>query len=131
MSNHNQIAYDVARDLWEPGDSVGDTVHPLDWGQYGDLQLGDYAKARTWIERVEMVARESDGQARAMSSLPLLNARYIVESEEWKMLPVRDDSSAHELLATGISAVKTGDLATANRPRPSCRRWPRATTRPT
>ena len=113
VSNHNQIAYDVARDLWEPGDSVGDTVHPLDWGQYGDLQLGDYAKARTWIERLEMVFRESEGQARAASSLPLLNARYVVETEEWKTLPVTDDSSAHELLATGISAVKTGDLATA------------------
>ena len=113
VSNHNQIAYDVARSLWEPGDSVGDTVHPLDWGQYGDLQRGDYAKARTWIERLEMVALESYGQARAMSSLPLLNARYIVESEEWKTLPVTDDSPAHELLATGISAVKTGDLATA------------------
>ena len=113
VSNHNQIAYDVARDLWEPGDSVGDTVHPLDWGQYGDLQLGDYAKARTWIERLEMVATESDGQARAMSSLPLLNARYVVETEEWATRPVTDDSRAPELLATGISAVKTGDLATA------------------
>jgi hypothetical protein len=113
VSNHNQIAYDVARELWEPGDSVGDTVHALDWGQYGDLQLGDYAKGRTWIERLEMVARESDGQARAITSLPLLNARYVVESEEWRTQPVTDDSSAHELLATGISAVKTGDLATA------------------
>ena len=113
VSNHNQIAYDVARDLWEPGDSVGDTVHPLDWGQYGDLQLGDYAKARTWIERLEMVFRESDGQARAANSLPLLNARYVVETEEWETRPVTDDSAAPELLATGISAVKTGDLATA------------------
>ena len=113
VSDHNQIAYDVARDLWEPGDSVGDTVHPLDWGQYGDLQLGDYAKARTWIERLEMVHRESDGQARAASTLPLLNARYVVETEEWNVFPVTDDSPAAELLATGISAVKTGDLATA------------------
>jgi len=113
VSNHNQIAYDVARDLWVPGDSVGDTVHPLDWGQYGDLQLGDYAKARTWIERLEMVNEESDGQARAANSLPLLNARYVVETEEWVTHSVGDDSSAHELLATGISAVKTGDLATA------------------
>ena len=113
VSNHNQFAYEAARALWEPGDSVGDTVHPLDWGQYGDLQRGDYAKARIWIERLEMVARESDGQARAMSSQPLLNARYVVETEEWKTLPVRDDSSAHELLATGISAVKTDDLTTA------------------
>ena len=114
VSTHNQTAYDVARQLWVPGDSVGDTVHPLDWGQYGDLQLGDYAKARIWISRLEMVARESAGQARAMNSLPLLNARYVVETEEWKTLPVTDDSSAPELLATGISAVKTGDLAAAD-----------------
>jgi tetratricopeptide (TPR) repeat protein len=113
VSIHNQIAYDVARDLWKAGDSVGDTVHPLDWGQYGDLQLGDYAKARTWIKRLEMVSRESDGQARAVSSLPLLNARYVVETEEWKTLPVTDDSAAAELLATGISAARTGDLTTA------------------
>ncbi len=113
VSNHNQIAYDVARDLWMPGDSVGDAVHALDWGQYGDLQRGDFAKARTWIERLEMVGRESDGQARARTSLPLLRARYIVETEEWRTQPVTDGSSAHELLATGISAVKTGDLATA------------------
>ena len=32
VSNHNQVAYEAARALWEPGDSVGDTVHPLDWG---------------------------------------------------------------------------------------------------
>ena len=113
VSNHNQSAYDAARDLWAPGDSVGDTVHPLDWGQYGDLQLGDYAKARTWIERLEMVIRESDGQSRAVNTLPLVNARYVVETEEWKTLPVTDDSPAVELLATGISAVKTDDLATA------------------
>ena len=113
VSNHNQSAYDAARDLWAPGDSVGDTVHPLDWGQYGDLQRGDYAKARTWIERLEMVVRESDGQARAVNTLPLVKARYVVETEEWKTLPVTDDSPAAELLATGISAVRTGDLATA------------------
>ena len=113
VSGHNQSAYDAARDLWVPGDSVGDTVHPLDWGQYGDLQLGDYAKARTWIERLEMVIDESDGQARSVNTLPLLNARYVVETEEWNVLPVTDDSPAVELLATGISAVKTGDLATA------------------
>ena len=113
VSNHNQHAYDAARDLWVPDDSVGDTVHPLDWGQYGDLQLGDYAKARTWIERLEMVIEESDGQARSVNTLPLVNARYVVETEEWNVLPVTDDSSAPELLATGISAVKTGDLATA------------------
>ena len=113
VSVHNQSAYEAARALWQPGDSVGDSVHSLDWGQYGDLQRGDYTKARTWIERLEMVNRESDGASRAERSLPLLKARYIVETEEWKIQPVSDESSPHELLATGMSAVKIGDLVTA------------------
>jgi len=113
VSNHNQSAYEVARDLWQPGDSVGDTVHALDWGQYGDLQRGDYAKARLWIERLEMVAEESDGQARAVSTLPLVRARYIVDTEQWQIEPITNDSSSHTLLATGLSGVRTGDLETA------------------
>ncbi len=113
VSNHNQSAHEAARALWEPGDSVGDAVHSLDWGQYGDLQRGDYAKARVWIERLERVIAESDGQARAVSTLPLVNARYVVETEQWRTEPVTEDSSLHELLATGLSAVRTGNLATA------------------
>ena len=113
VSNHNQSAYEAARDLWVIGDSVGDTVHPLDWGQYGDLQRGDYEKARLWIERLEQLIEESDGAARAVRTLPLTKARYIVETEEWSTAPVTDDSSMHELLATALSAVRTDDLSTA------------------
>ena len=115
VSTHNQSAYDAARGLWQPGDNVGDTVHPLDWGQYGDLQRGDYAKARAWIERLETVATESDNAERAASSLPLLRARYVVETEEWKTFPVNGEASPHELLATALSAVRTNDVATAER----------------
>ncbi len=115
VSSHNQTAYEAARALWQPGDSVGDTVHPLDWGQYGDLQRGDYAKARTWIERLEMVAEESDGATRARNSLPLVRARYVVETEEWKMFPVSEDTSGPELLATALSGVRTGDTTAAER----------------
>jgi tetratricopeptide (TPR) repeat protein len=115
VSSHNQRAYDAARRLWEAGDSVGDTVHPLDWGQYGDLQLGNYAKARTWIERIEMVADESDGQTRAVDAISLLKARYVVETEEWTVQPVTEESSVPELLATGLSAVRLGDLGTARK----------------
>ena len=113
VSGHNQRAYDAARALWHPGDSVGDTIHPLDWGQYGDLQLGDYGKALTWIERVEMVADESERQSRAVEATSLLKARYIVETEQWAVEPVTEDSSLAELLATGLSAVRLGDLDTA------------------
>ncbi len=113
VSNHNQSAHDAAMALLQPGDSVGDAVHSLDWGQYGDLQRGDYAKARVWIERLENLIAESDEQRRAVTTLPLVNARYVVETEEWRVLPVTDDSSMHELLATGLSGVRTGNLAAA------------------
>ena len=115
VSTHNQSAYEAARDLWVVGDSVGDTVHPLDWGQYGDLQRGDYDKARLWIERLEELVEESDGAARAVRTLPLTKARYIVETEEWSTAPVTEKSSMHELLATALSAVHTDDLSTARR----------------
>jgi len=113
VSAHNQSAHDAARALWQPGDSVGDAVHSLDWGQYGDLQRGDYERGRLWIERLEALIEQSDGQQRAVATLPLVRARYVVESEQWQVQPFTADPSTHELLATGLSAVRTGDLATA------------------
>ena len=122
VSGHNQAAYDVAVELWEPGDALGDAVHALDWGQYGDLQRGDYAKARLWMERLAgMVehegfeaggARGAAGTARAKGAVPLLKARYVVETEEWEVQPITDDSRTSELLATGLSAARTGDMET-------------------
>jgi hypothetical protein len=115
VSAHNQAAYEAARDLWEPKDSVGDTVHSLDWGQYGDLQRGDYAKARLWIERLEHLIAESGGAARAVNSLPLLRARYVVETEEWQASSITDTTSDHGLLAAAIGAVRTGDIDAAQK----------------
>ena len=122
VSGNNEYAYTAARELWKPDEPMGDAVHPLDWGQYGDLQLGDYAKARLWIERLESMALEgvfleggprgAPGQARAANTIPLLKARYVVETEEWDVRPITDESSMHELLATGLSAARTGDQAT-------------------
>jgi hypothetical protein len=121
VSSNNESAYTAARELWQPNDPMGDAVHPLDWGQYGDLQLGDYRKARLWIERLETMAfeghfleggpRGAAGQARASNTVPLMKARYIVETEEWEVRPITDESSMHELLATGMSAAATGDQA--------------------
>ena len=120
VSGHNQSAYDVARELWQPGDPLGDAIHALDWGQYGDLQRGDHAKARLWIERLsDMVendgfdaggARGEAGSDRARNSLPLLKSRYTVETEEWEVRPVDEDMRTHELLAIGLSAARTGDM---------------------
>ena len=122
VSGNNESAYTAARELWQPGDPMGDAVHPLDWGQYGDLQLGDYQKARLWIERLETMAfeghfleggpRGEPGEARASNTVPLVRARYIVETEEWEVRPITEESSMHELLATGMSAAAMGDEAT-------------------
>jgi tetratricopeptide (TPR) repeat protein len=135
VSAHNQSAYDAARDLWAPGDEMGDAIHSADWGQYGDLQRGDYAKAQTWIRRMDAMANQGTfiglaergptRQARAVSTLDLMRARYIVESEEWQVRPVTPESSPNELLATALSAYHLQDLETlqaaeaalANRPR--------------
>ena len=122
VSGNNKSAYTAARELWRPDEPMGDAVHPLDWGQYGDLQLGDYAKARKWIDRIESMAfegvfleggpRGAPGQARASRTVSLMKARYVVETEEWEVRPITDESSMHELLATGMSAARTGDQAT-------------------
>ncbi len=120
VSGNNQSAYDVALELWQPGDALGDAVHALDWGQYGDLQWGDYAKARLWMERLDDIVgkkgfgvggeRGASGIAYARSSVSRLKARYIVDTEEWEIRPVTEESPAHELLATALSAAHTGDL---------------------
>jgi hypothetical protein len=47
--------------------------------------------------------------------LSLVNARYIIETEEWKVQPVSEKASEETILANGMSAVRTGDLATADR----------------
>lgn len=115
VSTHNQSAYEAAIDLWEPGDSVSDGVHALDWGHYGDLQRGDYERARLWSERLDDIVEQSDGQARAVNTVPMLEARYIVETEQWRTEEITEDTSAYMLLAYGLSAVRTGDLEMANK----------------
>ncbi len=114
VSASNQSAYEAAVDLWEPGDSLGDMVHSLDWGQYGDLQRGDYARAELWIERMQDIARERAGEQQfALAMLPQVQARMAIEREAWRPGPVAVESPPPTLLATGLGAVQTGDLALA------------------
>ena len=113
VSDSNQSAYDAAVDLFEPGDNAGDMVHALDWGQYGDLQLGDHERALTWIERMEAIAERVEGQMRVQAALPRVKARYILETQSWQTQPVTDKSATTELYATGLSAVHMEDLSLA------------------
>lgn len=114
VSTSNQSAFDAAKDLWEPGDAVGDMVHALDWGQYGDLQLGDNEKAKLWITRLESIAEQNDGQE---GSLEKVRARYVVETEDWQIMAVSDQSTAASLLAAGLSAIHLDDLKAAENAR--------------
>ena len=106
VSQSNQSAYQAAVDLWEPGDSAGDMVHALDWGQYGDLQLGDYQRAELWIERLKPIVEQNSSQPHVVHALPRVQARYIIETRQWRTQPVTESATAPELLATGLSAVK-------------------------
>lgn len=114
VAQQNVRAFNVAKELWEPGDVPGDMVHSGDWGQYGFLQLGDYAGARTRMEIFEEMAKTTQ-HPRAMNALALLKARYIIETEEWKVQPIPDSASNETIFANGVSAVKTRDLATAEK----------------
>ena len=113
VSKSNDSAYEAAVDLWEPGDSVGDMVHSLDWGHYGDLERGDFAKAREWEKELDGIVERSEGASRATRTVSLLKARVMVETEEWEILDIDENSTSASLLVSGIAAAKKEDLATA------------------
>ncbi|MDX1385778.1 MAG: hypothetical protein R3190_19150, partial [Thermoanaerobaculia bacterium] len=112
VSKSNVSAFQAARDLWEPGDSVGDMVHALDWGQYGDLQRGDYEQARKWMEILDGIIQESEGADRAVTTLPMMRVRYMVETERWEPTPLGDEPNAWDTYAAGLAAAREGDLPT-------------------
>jgi hypothetical protein len=114
VANQNVRAFSIAKDLWEPGDVPGDMSHSGDWGQYGFLQLGDYAGARERIRVFEEMATTTK-HPRAVGALALIKARYIIETEEWKVQPVADTASNETVFANGVSALRTGDMATATK----------------
>jgi tetratricopeptide (TPR) repeat protein len=112
VAHQNVRAFNVARDLFEPGDTPGDMSHSGDWGQYGFLQLGDYDAARERIRLFEELAAATK-HPRLKSVIALTRARYVIETEEWKVEPVADDAADETVFANGVSAARTGDLATA------------------
>jgi tetratricopeptide (TPR) repeat protein len=114
VAHQNVRAFNVGRELYEPGDSPGDMAHSGDWSQYGFLQLGDYAGARERIRLFEEL-QAAHPNPRLAGVVALTNARYVIESEEWKVQPVAESASDETILANGMSAVRTGDTATAEK----------------
>ncbi|NKB32887.1 MAG: hypothetical protein GKR91_07295 [Pseudomonadales bacterium] len=109
----NESAYQVARELWQPGDAVGEQNHATDWGQYGDLQMGDVERSKLWIERAKETLSENEGDGRSSSTLKTVLARHIIETEQWETQELTDDLSGDQLLALGLSAVNLGELELA------------------
>jgi tetratricopeptide (TPR) repeat protein len=115
VAHQNVRAFNVARDLFEPGDTPGDMAHSGDWGQYGFLQLGDYAGARERIRTFEELAAATK-HPRLAGVIALTKARYLIETEEWKVdTAVADNAADETVFANGVSAVRTNDLATAQK----------------
>ena len=117
----NEASYKAAVAKWPQRDSFSQTQryfndvyiwHALDWGQYGALQLADWATAKQAIELLRPVAEKSSVRW-VKEGVGEMTARYIVESEQWEPLPFSSDLTTHELLATGMSAVRLGDVASA------------------
>jgi tetratricopeptide (TPR) repeat protein len=115
VSSSNVSAFEAAQALWEPGDAVNDLVHSLDWGQYGDLQRGDVEQARVWREKLLKIIEESKQSERATATLPLLDARVVVETESWKVEAIDDSTPTPTVYTTGLSAAKLGRLDVARR----------------
>ncbi len=110
VSSSNQSAYEAAVDLYEPGDRLDDMVHALDWGQYGDLQRGDYERAARWIELMEGIAERAGDDHLAATRLAEVKARHAIEREDWRPEPVTDQTPATQLQAFGLGAVHKGDF---------------------
>jgi len=113
VAHQNVRAFNIAKELWQPGDVPGDMSHSGDWGQYGFLQLGDYAGARDRIKALEEM-QATTKHPRAASVVALARARYIIETEEWKVQSLDETASNEAVLANGMSAVHTGDAAVAD-----------------
>jgi tetratricopeptide (TPR) repeat protein len=116
VAHQNVRAFQVARDLFEPGDTPGDMAHSGDWGQYGFLQLGDFEGARERIRLFEELAATTKNP-RLTGVIALTKARYIIETEEWKVEALDASAPDANVFANGVSAVRTNDLATAEKMR--------------
>ncbi|HVS66292.1 MAG TPA: tetratricopeptide repeat protein [Thermoanaerobaculia bacterium] len=118
VSRSNDSAYQVARDLWQPGDRVNDMTHANDWGHYGDLQRADWKHAQERLEIMDEIVEMSETLDEDDRGYPLARrdemwARQVLESEQWEVREIDDEARADVLLAVGISAVELDDLARA------------------
>lgn len=115
VSIWNHSAFQAGLDLWKPGDRVGDLNHSSDWGQYGDLQLGDIEESKKWIAKAKDVLSNNPGDRRSMGTIKTMEARHIIETQGWQTREFNEQLNTDELLALGLSAANLGELTTAKK----------------
>jgi Tfp pilus assembly protein PilF len=111
VAKWNVAAFDAGAALWMPGDRPNDQNHAADWGQYGDLQMGDAERSMWWIARSEKVLRENPNDARSAATLNTMRARHTIETQQWQTRELNEELDANELLALGMSAAALDQFA--------------------
>ena len=126
VAHQNVRAFNIAKELWQPGDVPGDMSHSGDWGQYRLPAAGRLRGGAAAHPRRSKRCRRRPSIPGPRASSRSRSARYIIETQEWKVQPVAENASNETVLANGMSAVHLGDIAvgradagTACRPRPA------------
>lgn len=110
----NETAFYTARALWRQGESLSELQHILEWGHYGDLQQANREAADAWLRRARELAQLDPADAGSSSLLERMQARQILELQQWQTGAVNAAGSADTLLAYGLSALALRDLALAS-----------------
>jgi tetratricopeptide (TPR) repeat protein len=89
--------------------------HSLSWLLYESLQLGRFQKAGEALALMK-AAVDATGEPRFKALLSDMRARYVVETRSFQDLATaRNFDTSNELFAIGMSAVRRGDTALAQR----------------
>ena len=105
----NVRAFNIANVLSQPGDTPSDMAHSGDWGQYGFLQLGDYAGARERIQHFRDSARGDDEpNARPGPWTLMRSALHHRDPRSGEWSPSPQTPRWTPIFANGTSAVEAG-----------------------
>jgi len=127
LAHSNEVSYaaSVARVKRKGLSPTKRSWHALFWLEYAYLQQGRYDKARECIEEIRTVATAQETPPNVPRSLARMETMYTIETEHWRVPDISQltkdieskKSEVHRhtagavLLAAGLSAAKTKDLA--------------------
>ena len=108
VANQNVRAFNVARDLFQPGDTPATWRTRATGASTASCSSATTPGARERIKALEDMQAQTK-HPRLNGVVALTRARYIIETQEWNVQPVADDASTETIFANGMSAVHKGD----------------------